>query len=161
MSFKVYQVNKSKNRQTKGQRMQMSQIRDPARARAYFEDKVAFSTGPVELEHMIKSGEPIVVVDVREAEDYSRGHVPGAINLPKGTWASPEGMQKDKTSIVYCYTQTCHLAANACVAFAGQGYPVVELEGGFEGWKSNEFELEGQSDSRLKKTSERMAGRRH
>ena len=140
--------------------MQMSQIRDPARCRAYFEDKVAFSTGPVELDHLIKSNEPIVVVDVRDAEDYSRGHVPGAINLPKGTWSHPQGLQKDKTNIVYCYSQTCHLAAKACVEFTGLGFTVTELEGGFAGWKSNEFEVEGQPANRLKKSGDRISGRR-
>src|SRR5436190_23095790 len=136
--------------------MQTNQIRDPARARAYFEDKIAFSNGPVELEHMLKSGEPIVVVDVREAEDYSRGHIPGAINLPKGTWSNPQGLQKDKTNIVYCYTQTCHLAAKACVEFAGHGFPVMEMDGGFEAWKENEFEQETEPASQ---SEERMAGR--
>ena len=140
--------------------MQMNQIPDPARARSYFEDKVAFSTGPVELEHMLKSGEPIVVVDVRDAEDYSRGHIPGAINLPKGTWSNPQGLQKDKTNIVYCYTQTCHLAAKACAEFASLGFPVKEMDGGFAAWKENEFELETEHANRLKKSDEKMAGRR-
>lgn len=39
-------------------------------------------TGP-ELETMMKDGSPIVIVDVREAELYTtKGHVPGAINIP-------------------------------------------------------------------------------
>ncbi|MBI5642148.1 MAG: rhodanese-like domain-containing protein [Deltaproteobacteria bacterium] len=35
-----------------------------------------------ELQSMMKDGSPIVIVDVRESELYSRGHVPGAINIP-------------------------------------------------------------------------------
>lgn len=115
---------------------------DPARARAFFEQKVAFTTGPVELNHAIQGHENIVVVDVREAEDYAKAHVPGAINLPKGTWDTPEGLQKDAMNIVYCYTQQCHLAANACVKFAGQGYPVMEMDGGFEAWQENDLDTE-------------------
>lgn len=38
-------------------------------------------TGP-ELETMMKDGQPVVIVDVRETELYSKGHVPGAINIP-------------------------------------------------------------------------------
>lgn len=35
-----------------------------------------------ELETMMKDGQPVVIVDVREPELYSKGHVPGAINIP-------------------------------------------------------------------------------
>jgi rhodanese-related sulfurtransferase len=118
------------------------QNQDTARARAFFEQKVAFTTGPVEVDHAIKGHENIVIVDVREAEDYAKAHVPGAINLPKSSWENPEGLQKNRTNIVYCYTQQCHLAANACVRFASQGYPVMEMDGGFEAWQENELETE-------------------
>ena len=62
--------------------------------------------------------------------------IPGAINLPKDRWHDPRGLSKNKTNVVYCYTQQCHLAANACVQFAALDYPVMELEGGFAGWKA-------------------------
>ncbi|HEX4263721.1 MAG TPA: rhodanese-like domain-containing protein [Verrucomicrobiae bacterium] len=118
------------------------QNQDPARARAFFEQKVAFTTGPMEVEHAIKNHENIVVVDVRDAEDYAKAHVPGAINLPKESWNNPEGLQKNRTNIVYCYTQQCHLAAQACVQFAGQGYPVMEMDGGFQTWQDNKLDTE-------------------
>ena len=54
-------------------------INDPAKAKAYFEAKMAFTTGPVELERMMKNNE-VNVVDVRAAEDYAEGHIPGAVN---------------------------------------------------------------------------------
>jgi hypothetical protein len=34
------------------------------------------------------------------------------------------------------------LAANAALEFASRGFPVMELEGGFEAWKENELEVE-------------------
>ena len=43
---------------------------------------MAFTTGSVELERMMKNNE-VNVVDVRAAEDYAEGHIPGAIDLPK------------------------------------------------------------------------------
>ena len=130
----------------------MARIHDPAKAKAYFEDKLAFTTGPVELDRWIKAHENnLVVVDVRAAEDYDKGHIPGAINLPKDKWENPQGLSKDKTNVVYCYTQQCHLGANACVRFASKGYPVMELEGGFEIWKEHELDIEESSTNRLKK----------
>jgi rhodanese-related sulfurtransferase len=138
-----------------------TQIHSPARAKAYFEDKLAFTTGPVELDRWIKSGENnLVVVDVRFAEDFAKGHIPGAINFPKDQWGNPQGLSRDKTNVVYCYTQQCHLAANACVQFADKGYPVMELEGGFEAWKENELDIEEESANRFKTSGERLAARR-
>jgi rhodanese-related sulfurtransferase len=127
------------------------QVQDPAKARAYFESKLAFTTGPMELDQMIRSGENnITVVDVREAEDFAKDHVPGAINLPKEKWESLQGLQKNKTNIVYCYTQTCHLAAKACQFFASKGYPVMEVEGGFKAWKDYDLDIEREPVNRLK-----------
>jgi rhodanese-related sulfurtransferase len=138
----------------------VSRVHDPAAARAYFENKLAFTTGPVELDRWIKAGEHnLVVVDVRAAEDFAKGHISGAINLPRAKWDSLQGLSKDKTNVVYCYTQQCHLAANACVHFASRGYPVMELEGGFAAWKENELDIEEESASRFKTGSERFATR--
>jgi rhodanese-related sulfurtransferase len=70
-------------------------INDPAKAKEYFEARIALSTGPVELERMMKNNE-VNVVDVRAAEDYAEGHIPGAINLPKDQWQTLRGLRKDK-----------------------------------------------------------------
>lgn len=121
--------------------MQAGIKQDPQKARAYFENKVAFTTGPIELSRSLESHN-VNVVDVRAAEDYAKGHVPGAINLPQGSWENTSRLSQDKTNVVYCYSQQCHLAANACLAFATKGFPVMELEGGFEAWKEHELETE-------------------
>ena len=116
-------------------------IEDPTKARAYFEAKMAFTTGPVELERMMKSN-AVTVVDVRAAEDFAEGHIPGAVNLPKDQWQTLKGLRKDKTNVLYCYSQVCHLAATAAVEFASKGYPVMELEGGFRAWKEHDMDIE-------------------
>jgi rhodanese-related sulfurtransferase len=148
----------------KGIKMQtsMNQIHDPAQARAYFEAKLAFTLGPVELDRWIKAHENnLVVVDVRATQDYEKGHIPGAINLPQERWDTLKGLSKDKTNVVYCYTQQCHLAASACARFAAKGFPVMELEGGFAIWKENEGELEEMPVNRLKTGSPQLAERRY
>jgi rhodanese-related sulfurtransferase len=127
------------------------QIHSPAEARTYFLNKLAFTTGPVELDHWIKAGEDnLIIVDVREAEDFAKGHIPGAINLPRNRWREPQGLSKSKTNVVYCYTQQCHLAANACLQFASMDYPVMELDGGFETWKEHELEIEQEPANRFR-----------
>jgi rhodanese-related sulfurtransferase len=129
---------------------------DPAKAREYFQDKIEFTTGPVELNRMIKEGQPVNVIDVREAGDFEEAHIPGATNLPHDKWESFEGLSKDKVNILYCYTQQCHLAANAAVLFAGAGFPVMEMDGGFEAWKDNDLETDHGMTNRLKDVADRL-----
>lgn len=117
-----------------------------AQAKKYFQQKMAFTTGPVELERWVKQGQPVNVVDVRAAEDYAEGHIPGAVNLPKDQWGDAKvfkaRLRKDKINVVYCYSHVCHLAATAAVEFASKGFPVMELEGGWRWWKNDGFEIE-------------------
>jgi rhodanese-related sulfurtransferase len=110
---------------------------DPRQARDFFAQKLAFVTGPFELDGQIKRKEPITIVDVRLPSDYRAGHIPGAINLPHGKWHTLTGLAKDRTAVIYCYSQTCKLAAAAAVEFASAGIPVVEMEGGFEAWEKS------------------------
>src|SRR5262245_1794589 len=113
-----------------------------ARAVEYFTNKLEFSTGPIEVSHRIEDNEDISIIDVRAEEDFQKGHVPGAKNLREMRWTTEEGLRKDVINIIYCYTPTCHLAARACQKFAGKGYEVMEMDGGFEAWKDNGLILE-------------------
>jgi rhodanese-related sulfurtransferase len=110
-------------------------IPSAAKAKKYFQDKMSFTTGPVELERWMKQGQPVNVVDVRAAEDYAEGHIPAASNLPKDQWDNPKQLK-------YCYSQVCHLAATAAVEFTKKGYPVMELDGGWRWWTTDGFDIE-------------------
>lgn len=59
---------------------------------------------------------------VNASHDYRQGHLPGAINLANGQWHKASGLSREKTNVVYCYSQTCHLAAQAALEFLSQGY---------------------------------------
>jgi rhodanese-related sulfurtransferase len=115
---------------------------DPTKAREFFLDKITFTTGPVELHHALEQGADIVVVDVREEEDYQKGHIPGAINLPQDRWDTYEGLSREKLNVLCCYAHVCHLAATAAFQFADAGFSVMEMDGGFEAWKENELKVE-------------------
>ena len=115
---------------------------DPTKAKEFFMDKMTFTTGPVELDRAIEQNADILVIDVRAAEDYEKGHIPGAISLPQDKWDTYEGLSRDKLNVLYCYSHVCHLAATAAVQFAGQGFSVMEMDGGFAAWKDNELQVE-------------------
>lgn len=115
---------------------------DLQQAKAFFAAKTGFTTGLHEVDGMIRDGGDVTIVDVRLPRDYRQSHIPGAINLPSGRWDKPAGLSRDKLNILYCYSQTCHLAAQAAVALLAQDYPVAEMEGGFAGWQTAGYAVE-------------------
>lgn len=115
---------------------------DTEREIEYFNAKLEFTTGPMELHFMIERGDSIGIVDVRHYEDYARSHIPSAVSLPEEQWDHFDGLSTEKPNIVYCYSQQCHLAARACKYFAEHGYPVMELEGGFDVWEHYSMPVE-------------------
>ena len=114
---------------------------DLQQAREYFAQKNAFTTGPHELAYAIENKHDIVIVDVRYPADFRKGHIPGAVNLPKGKWHDTSALSKDKLNVLYCYNQTCHMAAEAAIELLKNGYPVVEMEGGFATWEANSYPI--------------------
>jgi len=112
------------------------------KARKYFEAKLDFTTGPVELSDMIKRDENINIIDVRKSDDYAMGHIPRAVNLPEGSWNAFTGLSKDRLNVIYCYSEVCHLAASAAKFFADHDFPVMELEGGYDHWQRYDLPVE-------------------
>lgn len=81
-----------------------------------------------------------VVIDVREYDEYAAGHLPGAINIPRGILEFkigmvPECARKDGALLIYC--RTSGRAALSAVQLQRIGYGnVVSMLGGFEAWNS-------------------------
>lgn len=72
----------------------------------------------------------VVFLSIRKAEDYAKGHIEGAINIPfaKGMEKSFNKLPKDKKIIVYCYTgQT---AGQTVAVLKMLGYDAVSLNAG-------------------------------
>jgi rhodanese-related sulfurtransferase len=111
---------------------------DIRQAQQYFQQKMAFTTGPHELLAKLEAkADDIAIVDVRYPGDFRKSHIPGAVTLPKGKWHETAALPKDRTLVLYCYNQQCHLAAEAAVELLAQGFRVVEMEGGFATWEAN------------------------
>lgn len=115
---------------------------DPHAAQTYFQNKLKFTTGPVELDYAIENGVAVTIIDVRTKKDFDEGHVPGAISLPEEDWPSLRGVSFDRLNVLYCYSQVCHLAARAGAYIASRGYSAMELEGGFNTWKEYGYPVE-------------------
>ena len=112
------------------------------RAKLFYEQRLDFLIGPVELHGMMDHGEAMTIIDVRHPDDYARGHIPGAINLPEEEWSTYRGLRKDRPNIIYCYSMGCQLATRAAKYFVEHDFPTVELQGGIEEWQGNRLPVE-------------------
>jgi len=77
-----------------------------------------------------------VVLDVRSAEDYSRGHVPGAVSVPLRELRDRLGELPDGAEIIaYCGGPYCVVSPTAVALLRSCGYRARPLEGGLTGWR--------------------------
>ncbi len=77
-----------------------------------------------------KKDSSVVFLSVRKAEDFAKGHIEGAINIPfgKGMEQKFNTLPKNKKIIVYCYTgQT---AGQTVAGLRLLGYDAVSMNGG-------------------------------
>ncbi len=86
-----------------------------------------------------------VVLDVRSAEEFASGHVPGAVNVPHDELASRLGELDagfDETVIVYC--ESGRRAGMASSILQEAGYAEVRhLAGDMKAWRENARPIAG------------------
>lgn len=120
-------------------------LRDVARARLaeveqivrdYFEARDDLE--PVQRGDLLRRAQSgdVVVLDVRPAEEYEAGHIPGAISVPFPELEDrlaelPEGAEV----VAYCRGPYCVLAPEAIVYLRAKGFAARRLEDGFPEWK--------------------------
>lgn len=111
----------------------------------YFTDMEAsankyFNFQPDKLLELVKAGSTeYTILSVRKAEDYAKGHIAGAINIPfgKGMQDSFSKIPTDKPVIVYCYTGQTSSQTMAVLRMLG--FDAYSLSGGMgkeggKGW---------------------------
>ncbi|MBP7394102.1 MAG: sulfurtransferase [Zoogloea sp.] len=79
-----------------------------------------------------------VLIDVRETDEFSAGHIPGAVHMSRGMLefklsSTPELTSRDIRIVLYC--KTSGRAALAACALHDMGYlDVKSIAGGFDAW---------------------------
>lgn len=98
-----------------------------------------------ELRRRLVAGNPVVLVDVREREEFVAppGHLPGAINVPMAELAArmPELAQHRQPVVVVCKTDRRSAQAAAGLLAAGLR-EVAVLRGGTDEWHRRGLALE-------------------
>ena len=100
-----------------------------------------------ELMQRINAGNAGPILDVRTAEEFAGGHIPGAINIPHdqlGSRLGEIGSYKDKEIVLYCRTgRRVGMAVNV---LQPAGFTKLRhLEGDMAGWS-------GKGDLPIEKT---------
>ena len=78
----------------------------------------------------------VIILDVRERDEYDSGHIPDAVLLPVGTidetTAAEVIPEKDSTVLVYC--RRGNRSTTASAALAELGYTDIYEFGGINSW---------------------------
>jgi len=115
----------------------------PADAEAHFAAEFAFETDCWDVHDGLAGTPDFVLLDVRSAELFARGHVPGAIHFPHGKLVESKlaAWPADTLFVTYCAGPHCNGAARGALRLARLGRPVKIMAGGITGWVDEGFEL--------------------
>ena len=85
----------------------------------------------------IEDNPQIIIVDVRSPEEYQKGHIPGALNVPVETPQLIEQIIPDKSENIFVYCLSGGRSQKACEIFSGMGYGNLTDIGGILFWPGN------------------------
>lgn len=98
---------------------------------------------PAEVAALQQSGEAVVYLDVREANEWNLGRLPGAVFLPRGQLESKIEELTPRESRVVIYCARGNRSALAADTMQEMGYAnVASMSGGFQQWAMEGREVE-------------------
>ena len=92
---------------------------------------------PVDRDDLLKRviERAVTVLDVRPAEEYRAGHIPGALSVPLGQLKELlSKLPKDQDVVAYCRGPYCVLAVEAVELLRNKGFTAIRLEEGIQDW---------------------------
>ena len=118
-------------------------------AEAYLSSSPKWNVKASDLYMLINDGDTSndpVIVSVRAADAYAKGHVPGAINIGLADLAKPESLAKlsEDNTVAYCYTG--HTGSQATAILNLLGYTTSNMKFGMTSWTLNTDVASGRYD---------------
>lgn len=98
---------------------------------------------PASAIRLINNNDDILIVDIRAAAEYKKGHIKGAKNVQMSEFASSiesYSAYKDKPVLIYCNSGNTTKRAVKLLKKAGYGH-INDLEGGIIAWKDANMPL--------------------
>lgn len=78
----------------------------------------------------------VTVLDVRPAEEFAAGHVPGAVNIPvQALEKRIKELPKRREIVAYCRGPYCLMSYDAVVLLRKKGFKARRLEAGMPEWR--------------------------
>ena len=92
--------------------------------------------GPADVQRRLEAGEPVVLIDVRDPDEYREGFIEPATNISRGFLEfRVGGVAKEPDTPIVLYCQTGLRSMLAARALSELGYTnVTNLQGGFQKW---------------------------
>lgn len=88
-----------------------------------------------ELLARLEAGEPLVVLDVRPADEYRAAHIPGAVSIPLDELEQRlRELPQEGQVVAYCRGPYCALAPEAVRVLLAHGYAARHLTEGLPEW---------------------------
>jgi rhodanese-related sulfurtransferase len=114
--------------------------------REYFERRGSMeAVAGKELLRRAKNGD-VTVLDVRPAEEYRAGHIPGAVSIPVAELKTRlHELPKDREVVAYCRGPYCVMAADAVALLRKRGFTAHRMEQGVADWRARGLRVEGGS----------------
>ena len=85
----------------------------------------------------------VTLLDVRPPEEFARGHLPGALNIPLDQLdAALGGFTRNVPVVAYCRGPYCVLSYEAVAQLRARGVQAIRLEDGYPEWKAAGFPIE-------------------
>ena len=110
----------------------------------HFRSAFEYETDCADVHGSIVDGHrDFVLFDVRNAQTYEQGHVPGALNMPYGKLVDVKLREYAPSTlfVVYCAGPHCNGAHRGAERLAGLGRPVKLMIGGVTGWLDEGYAL--------------------
>jgi len=104
--------------------------------RDYFAARDALE--PLRREELVARAERgnVVILDVRPAQEFDAGHIPGALSVPLDELDAALAQLPKRTEIVaYCRGPYCVLAPQAVERLRAKGYKARRLADGLPEWR--------------------------
>ena len=99
---------------------------------------------PADAKAKIDSDASIIILDVREPDEFAKGHIPKAVNIPRGLLefkVAKEIPTKDAHILVYC--KSGGRSCLACSTLLEMGYKnAVSIAGGWQAWLKAGYAVE-------------------
>jgi rhodanese-related sulfurtransferase len=95
-----------------------------------------------ELVRRVRRGE-VTLLDVRPAEEYRAGHIPGALSVPVAELKKRlSELPRRREIVAYCRGPYCVMAIDAVELLRKRGFKATRMEHGVLDWRARGWRVE-------------------